>query len=140
MFFENCVLYRKCQMFVVVTLTPLKHHHNETYSQISKIYIIRNGFQIMDVELFVEKIVRQCLKGFLLRYSGRFPRGNPTMTTSTITETLNSMLKISFCNLFAKHAFRARICSILCMREATFISHGFRMRAGPPRPSKRPQN
>ena len=35
------------------------------------------------------------------------------------------------CNFVAKQAFRARICTIFCMREAIYISDGFRMRAGP---------
>ena len=34
-------------------------------------------------------------------------------------------------NLIAKQAFRVRICTMSCMREATYISNGFRMRAGP---------
>ena len=42
-------------------------------------------------------------------------------------------------NLVAKQAFRARICTIICMREATYIYDAFRMRQ-PPRPLKRPQN
>ena len=37
----------------------------------------------------------------------------------------------SKCYLVAKQAFRARICTIFCMREATYISGGFHMRDGP---------
>ena len=33
--------------------------------------------------------------------------------------------------MISKQAFRARVCTIFCMREATYISDGFRMRAGP---------
>ena len=48
--------------------------------------------------------------------------------------------KSKTCKLVAKQAFQARIGTIFCMREATYISDGFRMRAGPSRPLKRTQN
>ena len=34
-------------------------------------------------------------------------------------------------NLAAEQLFQASICNIFCMRKATYITDGFRMRAGP---------
>ena len=67
----------------------LKHHHNELYSQITRIYICRNVFRVLSKEISKNISFSYCLTG-CYKQKCRLPRGdpkrgNPTMTTSTVT-------------------------------------------------------
>ena len=55
----------------------------------------------------------------------------PTMRTLNAERPKQKMLPKMKKRMVAKQAFRASICTIFCLREATCISDDFRMRAGP---------
>ena len=57
MFYEIYILGIFVYKFCVVRKKPLKHHHNELYSNISKILMFRNKFQKLDV--------RNCFSNFV---------------------------------------------------------------------------
>ena len=63
-----------------------------------------------------------------------FSAYGPTVGALIAESPKDFLQKKTKCNLVAKRAFWARICTISCMRKVTYISDGFRMRAGPPSP------
>ena len=77
---------------IKVKRRSLKHHHNELYSQIPRFEMFRNLFQVLPKWDVLHFVLRYCLNMFLCMLKLQQPfsrgapkRGNPTMTTSTVT-------------------------------------------------------
>ena len=57
MIFEKCDVFICFISFGVVKRSPLKHHHNELYSTISKIEFVRKRNQELDFKFIVWRVL-----------------------------------------------------------------------------------